>query len=694
MAEGTIPLIGMDKLTRRSELPFAIGVLGLLAVMVLPIPVGILSVMLALNMSVAVLILLITIYSKEALEFSTFPTLILVTTLARLGLNVATTRQVLLTGDGGEVIEAFGTFVVGGNLVVGLVIFAILLVIQLVVITKGSGRISEVAARFTLDAMPGKQMAIDADLNAGLITEAEARKRREKISAEAEFYGAMDGASKFVKGDAIAGLIIVAINLVAGAIIGMTMLNMKLGDSINHFALLTVGDGLASAIPSLLISIASGMLVTKARSNENIGQELPRQIFLKPTAILIAACMSGVVSVVPGMPFIPFVVISVILFFLHGVVKRINEKQKVVDAEKKEQEEKKGHEEEKPEDLLGSDRLGVEIGYRLIPLVDKARGGTLLERITRLRKQLARERGLLVPPVRVKDNVQLEAGSYHIMVHGDVVGTGLLMPDRLLAIDGGGVRHPIEGIAAKEPAFGLDALWVDVSRRSEAEARGYTVTDPTSVFITHLTEVLKKYSSQILSREDVQAMLDRLKRESPVLAKELTENVKPGVIQKVLAVLLEEGIPLCNMEKILEGIADHPQGDAATIAESIRPRLGQALVQPHLDSDGRLTAIILHPITEQRLADSLVAPQKGGGIGISPAEAGRLMDQLGAARGNAATKGQDAVLLVTGHLRRHLRMVSSRFHPDLAVVSYNELPSGLPVEVVATISLEDQAAKK
>jgi flagellar biosynthesis protein FlhA len=674
-----------DKLSRRTELLFAVGVIGILAVLILPVPGALLSTMLACNLSLSMLVLLVCIYAKEPLEFNAFPSLLLITTLLRLGLNVASTRLILLTGTGGSVIETFGQFVVGGNFVVGVVVFLILLVIQLMVVTKGAGRIAEVAARFVLDAMPGKQMAIDADLNAGLISEKEARERRAKIAQEAEFYGAMDGASKFVKGDAIAGLVITIINIVAGFIIGMTMMNMTASQSFTTFSILTIGDGLVSQIPSLLITIGSGLLVTKARSTETVGQELAREFFIKPNAILVASVMVLSFGLVPGMPILPFGVISAALFALYRQVRNIDQEKSAVAAKAKQDAEPKP--EEKVEDLIASDRLGVEIGYRLIPLVDKDRGGTLLDRITTLRKQLARDSGMLIPPIRIKDNIQLPPIAYRILLHGQALATGELHPDRLLAIDGGGVRTPVQGLATKEPAFGLDALWIEPSRRAEAEGAGYTVTDPASVFITHLTQVLKTQAAALLNREDVQAMLTSLKRESPVLVKDIESGAKLGMVQKVLGALLEERVPITNLEKILEAIADNPTGDPATLAEQARARIGRNIVSAHLNPQGQLIAVILEPTTEQRLSQAMLSAQHGGGLGIAPAEASSLVDQLGKLVQDAVAAGHDPVLLTTATLRRHLRQITSRFYGDLAVLSYSELVPGVQVEVAGTIAL-------
>ena len=676
-----------DRLVRRSELVFAVGVVGILAILLMPVPAGILSALIAVNLTVSMVILLVCIYAKDPLEFNAFPSLLLVTTMLRLGINVASTRLILLTGTGGGVIETFGNFVVGGNYVVGVVIFIILVVIQLVVITKGAGRISEVAARFTLDAMPGKQMAIDADLNAGLISEKDARERRAKISQEAEFYGAMDGASKFVKGDAVAGLIITVINIAAGFVIGMTMMGMDASESLKKFTILTIGDGLVSQIPSLLITIGSGLLVTKNASDDTMGTALAKEIFVKPKALMVAGSMILAIGFIPGMPLFPFALLGGVLWFLGIQLQSTQTKtaaDKVTTAKKDEAAKKP---EEKPEDLIGTDRIGVEIGYRLIPLVDKERGGNLLERVTALRKQLARDSGVLVPPVRIKDNIQLAPNAYRILVGGQVLATGDLYADRLLAIDGGGTMGALQGIATKEPAFGLEAVWIEPVRRSEAEGQGFTVTDPSSVFITHLTQILRANASQILNREDIQTMLGALKRDAPALVKDIEANVKLGTVQKVLGHLLDEKVAITNLEKILEAIADNPAGDPTLLAEQARARIGRAVVAPSLNPSGQLMAIILEPATEARLSQAMMAANHGGSLAIAPAEASALVDQLARAIQDATAQGHDPVLLTTGALRRSLRQITARFHPELPVLSYTELGNGVSVEVVGTIAL-------
>ena len=672
---------------KRLDVFFAAAMMGIVGLLVLPIPTPLLSMFLAANLSLAVMVLLVALYTREPLEFNTFPSLLLVTTLIRLGLNVATTRAILLDADAGAIIETFGRFVVGGNFVVGIVVFTILLIIQLVVVTKGAGRISEVAARFTLDAMPGKQMAIDADLNAGLISESEARERRAHITQEAEFYGAMDGAAKFVKGDAIAGLIITIINIVAGFIIGMTMMGMDAGQSLQTFAILTVGDGLVSQIPSLLIAVGSGMLVTKSRSEKSIGEELPEQFLAKPKALPIAAAMIFALGIVPGMPTLAFWPIAIALLVVHRFVGQ--KVQEISQAKVAAAEEEAATTEKAPQNVeehLGSDRIVVELGYRLISMVDADRGGTLLQRVTNLRHQLARENGLLIPAIRIKDNIQLPPNAYRIVIGGEPVARGDLLLDRLLAIDGGGTAGTLPGEPAQDPAFGLPAIWIEEANRSEAEALGFAVADPAAVFITHLTQVLKQQAGAILNREDVQKFLEVTKRDSPALAKEIEDGVKPGLIQKVIGMLLEERVPITNLEKILETISDYRDMEPAQLCEQVRARLGAGLLRPFLTEEGRLPAVILAPEVEQALAQGL--HPSGGQLGIAPQAASQLMDQLGEALQRVAQLGHEPVLLTTAGLRRPLRQITLRFYPELAVISYAELGSSGEVDVLETISPE------
>ncbi len=532
-------------LFKHGEYILALGVLCILVVLIIPLPTFLLDILITVNISISFLVLLVVLHLKQALEISAFPSLLLFVTLFRLSLNVASTRLILMNADAGAVIASFGHFVVGGNVVIGLVIFMILTLIQFIVITKGATRISEVSARFTLDAMPGKQMSIDADLNSGAITEDEARKRRNVISQEAEFYGSMDGASKFVSGDAIAGIVITFINIAGGMIIGGLMQGMKISDALSTYTILTVGDGLVTQIPSLINATSTAILLTKASSKASIGKELARQIFTVPRAMAFAAGILVFFSIIPGMPKVPFLIMAAALGFMFYVTR----KGIPGDAEEKESKEKKVKKtkelkepEREIESLLRVDRMGVEVGYRLVPLVDPKKTGGLLSRIASLRKQLARDMGIIIPPIRLRDNLQLSPNEYHIKIKGQTVAKGELMPDSNLAL-GGGDQEPIEGVKTVDPAYGLPGVWIPESNKETAESAGYTVIDPTSVLITHLTEVIKSHAYEIASREDIQKLIDNLKNDSPTLVNELTTNVfSLGVVHEVIRNLLLERI--------------------------------------------------------------------------------------------------------------------------------------------------------
>ncbi|MCA9319481.1 MAG: FHIPEP family type III secretion protein, partial [Planctomycetes bacterium] len=545
----------------RNEAILGFGVISMIFVLIIPLPPMMLDVLIAVNIAFATLVLLITLGAREALELSTYPTLLLLTTLFRLSLNVASTRLILLKGQAGEVIQAFGDFVVGGDLVVGVVIFIILLIIQFVVITKGSGRISEVAARFTLDAMPGKQMAIDADLNAGMITEEDARDRREKIAFEAEFYGAMDGAGKFVRGDAVAGLIINIINVVGGVIIGVSQ-NLEVSAALQKYSILTIGDGLVSQTPALIIAVSSGILVTKSSSKEQFATDFSLQLLRNSRALGIGAAAIGMMAFIPGFPSLPFLGIAVAIFFARKHTIRVTAEAEA--AEKKSllaPEPEEDGPELTPEALgrlLLVDRMGIEIGYRLIQMVDADKKGGLLDHIGMIRRQFAREQGMVVPAIRLRDNLSLEPNEYRVLIAGQTVARGRLYPGHLMAMNPGMVSDEIQGIQGEDPTFGLPAVWIKESQRSEAEMFGYTVVDPVSVLVTHLTETIRVHAADLLTREDVQTLLDRLKESAPTVVKELVPDVlNMGEVQLVLQDLLRERIPIKNLPAILETLADH-----------------------------------------------------------------------------------------------------------------------------------------
>lgn len=671
--------------TQRSELVLAIALLGILVVLLVPLPTFLLDMLLALNLALTVLLLLVTLSATKPLDFSVFPSVLLLMTLIRLSLNVATTRLILLKGAAGMIVAAFGDFVVGGNLVVGLVIFLILIIIQFIVITKGAGRISEVSARFTLDAMPGKQMAIDAELNSGAIDEPEARRRRQRLVAEAEFYGAMDGASKFVRGDAIAALIITAINLVGGVILGL-MRNLTITQALRTYSILTVGDGLISQIPALIVATASGILVTKASSQSSLGQEIGFQVMNNRRPMQIGAGILLGLALVPGLPKLPFLLLAAGLFW-------VGRRRPVTAAPRKQTpapSTTKAPAEVNVDDLLQVDRAGVEIGARLIPLVDPKRGTGLLDRITSLRRDLAKKSGLWAPPIRVRDNIQLDPDTYRILVGGREVARGQLRPDRWLAIDPGTTRIMIDGEPAKDPAFGLPARWIADNDRQRAELAGYTVVDTPSVLITHLGEIVRRHSHELLSREDLKLLIDKVKESSPAVVDELIPNVLTmGTLHRVLSLLLEERVPISNLTRILESLANHAPNvkDPVELTERVRVDLGRALCDRFRDERGRIHAIVLDPRLELECRRAL----HDKSLALDPVRLEKLMTGVANEWRKANVRGQDVALLCDAALRRPLRQAMARALPDLAVVAYPEVPGDLVLEATGTVKLEDTA---
>ena len=673
------------RLLKHSDVALAAAVVMVLVVLVIPMPTPLLDILLTINIAASLAVLLVTLNASESLEFSTFPSLLLFVTLFRLALSVASTRLVLLHGYAGEVISAFGNFVVGGNIVVGMIVFLILVIIQFVVITKGSGRISEVAARFTLDAMPGKQMAIDADLNAGLITEDQARERREKISREAEFYGAMDGASKFVRGDAVAGIIITLINIVGGIIIGATN-GMGIEQAVKTYSILTVGDGLVTQIPSLIIATASGILITKASSKTNLSREMTAQLFAQPKPLLIASGILVFFGIIPGLPKVPFFVMAVVFGTLYYLSRRLPALQKAAQAQRAAAAPAKPA--APPDDpdgmreLLEVDRIGIEVGYRLIPMVAPAGGGGLLDKISAVRKRLAKTLGFVVPAVRIKDNVQLEADAYRILLRGEQIAAGKLAVDRLLAMDGGAVTEKISGIPTVEPAFGLKALWIDRSQKDLAEMNGYTVIDPITVLVTHLSEIIKRHACEILCREDVHKLIDNLKKENPTVVDELVPGLLPlSSVQRVLANLLREKVPIVDLPAILEALADHAHAskDPELLTEYVRQSLARTICSRYANPANTLQAIAFDPALEQALMQSVSREA------IEPGLAQKVIKEVSDAVRATVASGKDAVLLTSSLVRRHVRNLLSSVMPDLPVISYNEIPGSFQIVPVATV---------
>jgi flagellar biosynthesis protein FlhA len=703
---GSTPWLANSILSKRSELVLAIALLGVLAVLLIPLPPIVLDLLLGFNLAITVLLVLITLSATRPLDFSVFPSLLLLMTLFRLALNVATTRLILLNGNAGHIVETFGRFVVGGeagggtavqSLVVGLVVFLILVIIQFVVITKGASRISEVAARFTLDSLPGKQMAIDAELNTGAIDDKQARIRRDVLMRETEFYGAMDGASKFVRGDAIAGVIITAINLIGGMIIGLTK-SMGLEAAANKYSVLTVGDGLVSQIPALLIATASGMLVTKATTQSTLGSEIGEQVTTNTRPITLGALIVLAMSFIPGMPWYAFIPLAGILFFYARSLNSSRDKEKATAAQAAAagaagvggQGGTAKPAEIPLEDFLQVDRACVEIGTRLIPLVDPKRGTGLIDRIGGLRRDLARKNGLWVPPIRVRDNFQLEAETYRILVGGREVARGHLRPDRWLAIDPGTTRLTIDGEATRDPAFGLPAKWIAENDRQRAELGGYTVVDAPNVLVTHLGEVVRRHASELLSREDLKNLVDKARESSPSVVDELIPNILTmGQLHRVLTLLLEERVPISNLTRILESLANHAPTtkDSIELTDRVRVDLGRSICDRFRDEQGRIHALVLDPRLELELRRAIHEKT----LVLDPSRLEKLIVRLANEWRKATARGQDVALLADASLRRPLRHAVARSLPDLAVVAYQEVPGDMLLEPAALIKPEDLA---
>lgn len=680
---------------KHSEYGLAIGVLCIIVVLIIPLPTFLLDILITVNISISFLVLLVVLQLKRALEISAFPSLLLFVTLFRLSLNVASTRLILMNADAGSVIASFGNFVVGGNVVIGLVIFLILTLIQFIVITKGATRISEVAARFTLDAMPGKQMSIDADLNSGIITDDEARQRRTEISQEAEFYGSMDGASKFVSGDAIAGIVITFINIAGGMIIGGLMQGMKISDALSTYTILTVGDGLVTQIPSLINATATAILLTKASSKASIGKELAKQLFSVPRALAFSAGILGFFALVPGMPKLPFIIMSAFFGFMFYLTRK-SQLGDVIEKDIKEKKITKPKELKEPEkeieSLLRVDRMGVEVGYRLVPLVDPKKTGGILSRIASLRKQLARELGIIIPPIRLRDNLQLPPNEYHIKIKGQTVAKGELMPDSYLAL-GGGEQKPIEGIKTTDPAYGLPGVWVTSAKKEPAETAGYTVIDPTSVLITHLTEIVKSHAHEITSREDMQKLIENLKKDSPTLVNELTPNVVSlGIIHEVIRNLLRERISIKDLSTIIETIVDHAPTtkDPETLTEFVRQRLCRTLCGQYQNEANKISTISFEPRLEQEITNSIHPTGNKFVLALEPNHAQKIIDAIGTTLKKAYSSSSNTILLTSSVVRNHISKLTETALPHLPVLSYKEIAPGVQIEALGVVSLKNE----
>ncbi|MCL2457628.1 MAG: flagellar biosynthesis protein FlhA [Desulfobulbus sp.] len=695
-ATGTATLLGRIKpidLLRRSDIMAAVGLIGILMMMIVPLPALILDLCLSLNITIALLILIISLYTEKAVEFSIFPAILLITTLFRLSLNVASTRLILLHGNegmhaAGAVIEAFGQFVVGGSYVVGLVVFVILVIINFVVITKGAGRIAEVAARFTLDAMPGKQMAIDADLNAGLIDETTARKRREEISNEANFHGAMDGASKFVRGDAIAAIIITVVNIGAGFIIGVLQKGMPLADAAKNYTILTVGEGLVAQIPALIISTAAGMLVTRSAGRNDFGSELKTQFTRYSKALWVVSAILLGFALIPGMPFFSFLVISSLLAFAAYSLDKA-EAAKMAEETVIERPQPTVKPDQDYERMLNVDLIEFEVGYGLIPFVDAAQDGELLSRIQSIRKQFAQTSGFIVPPVHIKDNLQLNPNQYTISLKGVNIATAEMMPGYYMAMDPGLVTETIKGLPTKEPAFDLPAIWITEDKREQAQIAGYTVVDCITVMATHISEVIKNHAYELLGRQETQALIDNLAKTYPKLIEELVpQMLSLGSVMRVLQNLLREGVSIRDLRSILETMADYAAmtQDTDILTEYVRHALSRSISAAFVQPDGTMPVITLDRLAEESIQTAIQHRERGSFLALDPKMAQKILESLNNLITTEAA-GQQPALLVLPQIRPHVRRLIERYFPTLAVLSHNEITPQVRIQSIGTVTI-------
>ena len=688
--------VGIPFLTENSEIVAALGVVGILILMVMPLPPFMLDLLLSFNITFALTILLVGTYLMKPLDFSSFPSVLLIATLFRLSLNIASTRIILLHGSegpaaAGSVIKAFGSFVVGGNYVVGAIVFIVLVIINLLVITKGSGRIGEVAARFTLDAMPGKQMSIDADLNAGLIGEEEAKARRKEISSEADFYGAMDGASKFVKGDAIAGVIITLINIVGGLAIGVLQNGMNIADAAQTYTLLTVGDGLVTQIPALMIATAAGIVVSRAGAKSTMGREILSQILRQPKALGIASVVLFGFGLVPGLPAVPFILLSMLA---GGVAYTVTQSRKAEQkrVEEREMVEEKTGPQERLESIPPVDILALEVGYGLIPMVDAEQAGDLLERIRSFRLQIAKEIGIVVAPIHIQDNMKLKPGEYSILLKGNEVANGELMMNHYLAMDPGNADGKIGGVPTKEPTYGLPAFWIKEGARENALAKGYTVVDLSTVLITHLSDVIRRHAHELLGRQEVQQLVDNVKTSCPKVVEELIPNLLPlGAVGKVLQNLLIEQIPIRDMLTILETLADWAPmiKDADTLTEYVRQALARTITKLYQSPEGNIPVITLDQNIEKTVAQAVQQTEQGSFLPIEPNVAQKIMNNVTRNLEKFSQLNQQPVVLCSPLIRSHFKKLADRFIPDLVVLSYNEIVNNIQIHSIGTVVLDD-----
>ncbi|MBI4791357.1 MAG: flagellar biosynthesis protein FlhA [Deltaproteobacteria bacterium] len=682
-----------------SSLMVAVGLVGILMVMILPLPTLMLDLLLSLGITMSLVILLMSMYNTDPLEFSAFPSLLLLTTLYRLSLNIASTRLILLHGHEGpgavgQVIQSFGNFVVGGNFAVGLIIFLIMVLINFIVITKGSGRIAEVAARFTLDAMPGKQMAIDADLNAGLINEEMAKQRRSEISRQSEFYGSMDGASKFVRGEAVASIIIMVINIVGGLFIGVISENLPILQAAETYTLLTIGDGLVSQIPSLIISTSAGIIVSRAASDTSMGKELAKQFGRQPQALAVSSGIIMLFGLIPGLPHIPFLLLGAVMGGLAWIA---FQNMAVEQAEDKIAEEKRRETGPPPgspetvEALLPLDTLELEVGYGLIPLVDETQEGDLLERIRGIRRQFAIDMGLIIPPLHVRDNLQIKPGEYVLLLKGVEIARSELMMGYFLAMDSGGAKRVVEGIPTEEPAFKLPALWISADKKDEAQRAGYTAVYPSTVVATHLTEVLRTHADEMLGRQDTQKLLDNLAKNHPKVVEELVPGLLPlGKVQKILQNLLRERISIRNLLTICETLADYaPMGkDTEILTEYVRQKLSRSIISTLTDDTGTLSVITLTTQIEDLIRESVQSTEQGSFLAMDPNLGQKIIEAMQAMVDKVSHEGYQPIVITSPVVRRHLRKLIERFMPQVVVLSHNELTNQSKIQSLGTVDIK------
>lgn len=682
----------MGKLKNRFDVLVAFGVMGIILMIIIPLPSFLLDILLVVNIALSVLILLMTLFSTNVLQLSIFPTLLLVTTLFRLGLNLSSTRLILGEGYAGNIIESFGNFVVGGNYVLGVIIFLIIIIIQFVVITNGSGRVSEVSARFTLDAMPGKQMSIDADLNSGMIDEKTARRRRRELQQEADFYGSMDGASKFVKGDAIAGIIVTAVNIFAGIIMGVMMLDMDFGEATQTYIRLTIGDGLVSQIPALLISTASGILVTRADSDDSVASLAGQQLTAIPKAIMITGVVLFILGIMPGLPTLSFFSLGVGCVLIGMTLKKGEEKEKTesISEDLAVEETAVTNEVEDVSELLNIEALEVEIGYGLIPLADESSGGDLLQRISSIRRQCAIDMGIIVQPIRIRDNLQLEPNQYCIKIKGNRVATYTLMPTMVLCMDPMGLGLELEGIKAIEPSFGLEALWISKDKIEEAELRGYTIVDPSTILVTHLLEIVKDKSHELMGREEVKAIMDATKEKYSVIVDELIPDIMTlGEVQKVLQNLLREKVAIKDRVTILETLADNAINtkDIELLTEYVRMALNKGICEAFIDDENTITVATLSNEVERLIANNLQKSVNGTYPAVDPDNTNRIFNSIKEITESIAFANNRPVILVSPKIRAPFRKLVEMVFPNVAILSLNEIPNDVQIRAQAVVNL-------